>query len=268
MADELNTNGAKPGDGGDDKDKVEFTPKQQEKVQELIDKAVGRVANNVRADLTGKVEALTTELEAAKLALKSAKTPADKKESKEDIAALQAKIEEMHNASKTSTADIERYKGIALAKEKELEVARAEALNVRKEVAITSAATKSAEWVDLDVVRKLTQDTVHYDADKSKWVVLNEKGQPRLNAAMEDMSLAEFFNDFAAKNPYLVKSSIKQGVGSTEANRSALSRNGKFEVAQIFGKTSNSALASKLMKDDPAEYRRLKVIAKEAGLLA
>jgi hypothetical protein len=267
MADEPNKNGAASGDGGDET-KVEFTPKQQEKVQELIDKAVGRVANNVRDEFTGQVKTLTAQLETARAALKSATTPAEKKESKEDIAALQAKIEEMQNASKTSTADIERYKGIAQAKEKELEAAKADALNVRKEVAITSAATKSAEWVDLDVVRKLTQETIHYEPEKGKWVVLNEKGQPRLNAAMEEMSLAEFFNDFAAKNPYLVKSSIKQGVGSTEASRSALSRSGKFEVSQIFGKASNSALASKLMKEDPAEYRRLKVIAKEAGLLA
>jgi hypothetical protein len=79
--------------------------------------------------------------------------------------------------------------------------------------------------------------------------------------------LEEFYTDYAAKKPYLVRGDARSGTGSSETKTSQLSNNGKYEVSQIFGKTSIPALANKLAKENITEYRRMKEIAKSNGLI-
>jgi hypothetical protein len=261
MADEPN-NGGTPATPP----KVEFNEAQQAKVQELIDKAVGRVAGNLRSEYEPKLATLQTELTEAKEAAKAAKTGTQKNEANADVAALQAQIDEMKSASRATKDEVTRWQTEAQTKAREVEDAKAEALNIRKDVAITNAASK-VNFVNTEVVLKLTKDNIKYDSEKGRFIVLSDSGQPRLNAAMEDMTLDEFYTEFAAKNKYLVRGDIVPGTNSSENTRSNLSKNGQYEVKDIFGPKSNSRLANELAKADPAEYKRLKAIARTAGLV-
>lgn len=263
MADEPN-NGGTP---ATPPAKVEFNEAQQAKVQELIDKAVGRVAGNLRGEYEPKLASLQTELTEAKAAAKAAKPGAQKTEANADVAALQAQIDEMKSASRTSKDEIAQWKTEAQTKAREVETAKAESLGIRKDVAITNAASK-VNFVNTEVVLKLTKDNIQFDAASGRFIVTSDSGQPRLNAAMEPMSLDEFYTEFAAKNKYLVRGDIVPGTNSSENSRSNLSKNGQYEVKDIFGPKSNSRLANDLAKADPAEYRRLKAIARTAGLVA
>ena len=258
MADEHNTA---------TEDKIEFTDAQQTKVQSLIDAAVARVASKVRTEEGAKFTTLQTELATAKAEAAKAKTPTAKTEAGEEVAVLLAKIDEMKNASKATADAADRWKSEAQNAAEQAKAAKQETIGVRKEVAITNAASK-INFVNTEVVATLTRSQIHVDAETGKFSVQREDGQPRLNAAMEPMSLDEFYNDFAAKNPYLVRGDVKSGSGGSENARSTLTSNGKYEVAQIFGPKSDSRLANKLALEDKAEYARLKVVARSNGLVA
>lgn len=263
MADEHNT----ALDNVDNKDtKVEFSTEQQAKVQELIDAAVGRVATKVRNEESAKLTTLQSELDAAKAASKAAKTPTQKQDAAEDVAALRSQIEEMKIASKSISDEATRWKGEAQKKADEAKSARDEAQRVHMEVAMQNAASK-IPFVDTEVVIALTKGQVHRDAE-GKFIVLREDGQPRLNASMEPMSLEEFYNDFAGKRPYLVRGDVKSGTSASENTKSAFTGNRQIDVATIFGPKSDSRLANELAKNNYAEYKRLKVIAKGMNLVA
>ncbi len=250
--------------------KVVFTDEQQAKVNELIQGAMGRAGKEARETavrLEGELTAARNDLAAAKAELAKATTPASKKAAEGDVAALQATIEEMKRATSNHATELQRLSDAAKAKDAEASEARKETINVRKQVAIANAASK-VNFVNVEVVAKLTSDSIHYDADKKKFVVLGENGQERMNSAFDPMTLDEFYTEFAAKNPYLVRGDVKGGVGSTENKRFDTTANGKYEVKQIFGKDSDSRLAMELKRENPAEYARLRKIAVEGRLIA
>lgn len=247
--------------------KVEFTEAQQAKVNQLITDAMGRAGKEAKVQATAletKVNTLTAELAEAKAASAKATTKEGKKEAQDDIEALKSSIEQLKGHIKTTSDEANTYKASAQAKDAEIAAARADAVNVRKQVAINSSAAK-ANFINTDVVAKLTQDDIKWDADRGKFVVNGPNGQLRLNAGLDPMSLDEYMNEFAVQNPYLVRGDVKPGIGST-GNR-GITNNGKYEVAQIFGAKSDSRLAMALMKENPAEYHRLKDIARESGLV-
>lgn len=250
---------------GNGSQKVTFTDEQQAKVEQIVDKAVGRVATNLRTELSAKdqkIANLEAELAAAKES-RSSSTPKGEKKVEE----LEATIEEMKRASQTSKEDAERYKNEALQKSREVEAAKKESVNIRKGQVIQNAASKH-NFVSLEAVAKLTQDNIEFDAESGRFVVLNEYGKTRLNAAMEPMTIDEFYTDFAAKNKYLVRGDFSGGTGSSESMRSTLTKTGQYEVTDIFGPKSNARLANDLALKDNAEYKRLRVIAVQAGLIA
>jgi hypothetical protein len=251
--------------------KVEFTPEQQEKVNDLIKKAMGRAASDLRAEnesIKSQLTSLQTELATAKSSLSQAKTPEARADAAADVAALQSQIAQMKDASKATQDEAKRWQDEAKQKQKEVDAAKDEVLRVRKDVAITTAASK-INFVNVDVVRKLTEDQIKWSDEYKQFVVLAESGGTRLDATLEKpMTLEHFFNDFAAKNKYLVRGDINPGTGSSESARNALSRDGKFEVTQIFGPKSSSRLANELARSNPQEYKRLKTIARSAGLVA
>lgn len=254
----------------EDAKKVTFTPEQQSKVNELIQDAMGRAGKTAReeaATFKTELQKVQTDLAAAQAALSNADTKGDKEAAKGDIAALRSTIDEMKRAQQTHVDETKRLQGLVTSKEEEVKTARSEAINIRKEIAITNAASK-VNFVNNEVVTKLTKDSISWDGEKNRFFVVGVDGTPRLNASFDPMSLEEFYTEFAAQNPYLVRGDVKGGVGSKESNRSDVSNNGKYEVKQIFGKDSISRLASQLMKDNPAEYRRLRTIAVASGLLA
>jgi hypothetical protein len=253
----------------DAQEKVTFSPEQQARIDEIVRESMGRAGRETKQaneELAGKVTTLESELTTAKAELAKAKTPADKKDAKGDVEALQAQLAEMRTAGQTTQSELERLRNVAAAKDKEVLEARSLATNVRRDAALQTAASK-VNWVDPAIVVQLTRDLVQFDEQRKAFVVLGDNGSAKLNAAYEPMSLEEYLNDFATKNPYLVRGDTRGGAGSTESQRSGLSSNGKFTVDQVFGKKSDSALANKLALTDPKEYARLKVEARAAKLI-
>lgn len=247
--------------GGEEK--VTYTEAQQAHLQTLIDTAVGRSARTLRAELdTERTEKarLSAELIAAK---EAAASVVPKTGAPEEQARVTAEIERVKADHK---AALDAANAQLAERTRETAKAKAEAQSIRTESAITSSASK-VPFIDLGVVLKLTKDQVQFDSESGKFTVLNDAGQPRLNSSFEPMTLDEFYTDFAAKNKYLVRGNVISGTGSSE-NRSTLSSNGKYELTEIFGSKSSSAKASEVMKNDPNEYKRLRVLAKAAHLIA
>jgi len=246
---------------------VTFDERQQAKINALIQQKQGEAAREVRAELaTAKAAeaALAAELATAKAALAKA-TPAGKGKAAEDVAELQAQVNEMKLASQSTLQELETTKRLAMDKAKEVADAKNETLKVRKEVAMHKAVGKLS-FVDPAMVAKLTDDSIKWDEQKGRFVVISESGTEKLNASMEPMSLEEFYKGFATENPYLVKADARGGAGSSQS-QVGLSSNGKYEVTQIFGKTSNADLANKLARENKQEYMRLRTVAKENGLI-
>jgi len=245
--------------------KVTFSPEQQAKVQEIVDQAVGRAGAPFKQqanDLAAEKVQLQSEI--TDLQTKLAKVNAKGGKGGDEAEALRNEIAEMKRAQSTNTDETSRLKQQVEAERKSAETARNEASDVRKSVAI-QRAVNAANFVNNDIVEQLTKDSVKLE--NGKFVVVNEAGQPRMNAAFEPMTLNEFYAEFAAKNPYLVRSDVKAGQGSTQSSRYDVSRDGKLEVKQVFGKDSSAKLAMELKKSNPAEYARLKQIAISGGLI-
>lgn len=250
--------------------KVVFDDKQTARVNELIREAQGRAGNEARATaarLETEAATLRQQLADANAKVAAAANAGDKKDAKDDVVRLRAEIDEVKRAGQTTADELRQARELVKSHENEAKTAREEATTVRKTVAIQSAAAK-ANFVNTDVVNKLTADNIKWDATKGKFVVHGDNGQPRLNASFEDMSLDEFYTEFASKNPYLVRGDVKLGIGShSGSQRIDVSNNGKFELKNVFGKDSSGKAAMELMKTNPAEYARLKVLAINSGLL-
>lgn len=245
--------------------KVTYTEAQQAHLQTLIDQAAGRAGRTARAE-ADSAKAETARLAAEVATLKEAAKVAPKTTGTTEEQDL-ARTQEIERVKAGYKADLDAANSRLAESTRAAQEARAEAQSVRTEVAITNAASK-VQFVDLGVVIKLTKDQVKLDPETGRFTVLNDAGQPRLNASFEPMSLDEYYNDFAAKNKYLVRGNIVSGTGSSEGSRTSLSSNGRFEVADVFGPKSSGAKASELMKTDPNEYRRLRLVAKAAGLVS
>lgn len=248
--------------------KVTFTPEQQARIDEIVREAMGRAGKEARQTaehMQTQMTDLKTQLSAAQEALSKAKTPAQKAAAGEDIDALKGEISEMKRIHEQRNREYEGLRQQLTTKDQEIAKSRDEAVNIRKQVAMRDAAGKG-NFVDVGIVTQLTDKNIKYDSESGKFVVLTDDGTPRMNAAYQPMGLDEFFVEYAAKNPFLVRGDMRSGVGSTEQQRSGLSNNGKYTVEQLFGKNSNAMLANKLKKENPAEYARLKVVARESGL--
>lgn len=254
-------------------EKVTFTPEQQARIDEIVKESMGRAGREKTqqaearvAELSTKVTTLEQELADAKQAVKTAKTPGDKQAAKEDLEAVQAQMAEMKSASDSQRQELERTKKLMSDREAELVKAKGEVSDVRKQSAIQSSASKFG-FVDPNAVAKLTGDSIKYDDNLQRFVVYGDSGALKQNAAYEPMTLDEFYNDYAAKNPWTVRSDFKPGLGSSQSSKTALSGS-KYDVTQIFGKKSDSQLANALAKEDIKEYHRLKTVAKAQGLIA
>lgn len=252
------------------KGKPTFNEEQQAFINELIKTKQGEAARELRTQLEETRNQFTTlqsELNEAKQRLQSATTPKQKQEAQGDIDALKTQLEEARTHATSAKTELENLRKQVSEKDRAIAQAKEEAMNVRKQVAMTSAASK-VNFFDVGDVIEVTQKFVKWDDQRGKFIVTYENGQERMNASFEPMSLDEFFNEYAAKNPYKVRGDVKNGAGSSESQRAGVSNNGKFTVEQIFGKNSNGQLANELYKTNKAEYMRMRQIAVESGLLA
>ena len=257
-------------DGNEEQKKVEFTPEQQVKLKEIIDKTHSSALAKSHDELTKvntRASMLEAELEAAKSELTSVKSNTTKEHSKAGEAQqLQAQIDEMKRAHTTTLEEQSRLRNSLLAKETEIARAKEETTRVRKHNAIQQLAAKEG-FVNPELVIKVTEDAFKWDDQAGKFVVVGADGASRVNSSYEEMSMGDYFKEFAASNPYLVRSDVKSGSGSTGNKQFQGSSDGKVEVKQIFGKNSDSRLASELMKRSPEDYKRMKAVAKSQGLI-
>lgn len=247
---------------------VEFTAVQQTKLDEIIKKAMGRAGSESRQELataTAKIVKLEADLAEAKKAATTGPA-ADRSAAKGEVADLQAQIDEMKNARTATVAEIEGLRKQITDANGNAEKAKADTLKERKLNVIANAASKE-DFVNIKVVRALTEGNLQWNETDGKWTVLSDEGQPRMNSAYDPMTIDEFYADFAAKNPYLVKGSVKPGTGSSESTRSTLA-SGRYTVEQIFGKGSNAKLANELAIKNNAEYKRLRAEAIQKGIVA
>jgi len=152
------------GEGRNNEPKVEFTPEQQAKLQEIIDKAVGRNVAKVREEYAAQKTALETQLAEAREAAKAAKTPAAKADANDEVELLRAQIEEMKSAGRTNMNEAERWKSEAQKTQERLRAAEDAAVQIRKENAIANAAQRVG-FVDVDDVvprdRAVHDDVCH-----------------------------------------------------------------------------------------------------------
>lgn len=248
--------------------KVEFTPEQQERVNELIREKMGEAGRGVRAELD-QTKAQLTDLQAklteATDALKAAKTPAEKKEAKGDIDQLRSEINELKSVHASVASQLEQARNQIVAKDKEVLAAREETLNVRKSVVMQTAIGKVG-FIDPGIVAEVTAKFIKYDGERKRFVVLNEEGGERVDASFAPMSLDDFYQDYAARNPFLVRGDARGGAGSAPSQ--GLSNNGKYTVEMLFGPKGDGDLANKVAREDPATYRKLRAVAKERNLVA
>lgn len=250
-------------------ERVTFTPEQQARIDEIVRESMGRAGREARAQaetVGTELTAVRAQLQEAQTRLSAAPTAAAREAAQGDVANLQAEMSEIKRIAALDRAEVERFKKLSADKDAEISTVRKMELNTRKQVAINMATSKLG-FVDSGLVAKVTDDQIQWDEDKKKFVVV-ENGATKMNNSYADMTLDEFYKEFATNNPFLVRGTVVGGVGSTEASRSGLSMVGKYTVEQIFGPKSNGGLANSLSLKDPKEYNRLREVAVEQGLVA
>lgn len=242
--------------------KVSFDEAQQIRVNELIKEAQGRAAKELREEAaTAKREA--TELKARLEALEAEKATQGDKSKKELDAELRAEMDRVKQVHKDEIASARK---LAEAKEREAQQAAEALTSMKKQIAIQAAASK-INFVDVSMVTTLTKDQVKFDPEVGRFIVLNDNGSIRMNASFEPVTLEEFYSDFAASRPYLVRGDMKSGTGSGESSTGSKRYGNNYTAEEIFGPKSNSKEANDLAMKYPKEYQRLKAEAREKGLV-
>jgi hypothetical protein len=205
-----------------EKAKVEFSPEQQSKIQEIIDGVVSR--------------------------------------HKLEIEALKAATPVVAPVAPTAP-DLSR----------ELDLTKAE-LNALKSQQQESAVAEQLReaagnlFLDTALATRLMRDCVKIGVDGKPVVVNSDGTTPRLNAAYEPMTLAELAQHVANERKFLARGVVKSGIGST-LSQGATPVNVDSKLSEYFGAKSNGGKANALALKSPSEYRRLRSLAIERGLL-
>jgi hypothetical protein len=143
-----------------------------------------------------------------------------------------------------------------------LSLAEKKIIELRKDAALRSAA-EDARFIDASHGASLAGGRVYYDQDRDLFV------------GAGGTSVAEVLRQVAADNTYLLRenpvylktlpayipkeSNVEQSTTPVEAT--------DLKPEDFFGRTSNAQKAQKLYKANPAEYRRLKEIARKTNLI-
>jgi hypothetical protein len=249
----------------DTKQPVTFTDEQQARVNELIKQKMGEAARATRTELE-QAKAQLAELNAKLSETDSSKGSKKPESNTEDTEDLRNKFSEAKTLLKNLQDEVERQRRLVLDKDKEVTTAKQDALNIRKQNALQSAATK-INPADMEAVLALTERFVKFDEERNRFVVLNEEGGERFNSAMELMSLDEYYREFATKKPFLVRGDVKGGTGSSESGRVGMAA-GTPKIEEIFGPKSDPVKANQFALKDYEGYKRMKVQAKAAKLIS
>lgn len=193
--------------------KVEFTPEQQEHINTLFNQRFGKIQSKHEQEMKAMSEAIETLK--TKVPDPAPVVPAAKSATEEENARqMKAFLDQEKAVTKgvQSLLDAERAdKAKVIAENKK----------ILKDQAINEAAgtlPNGVEFYELKTVKKLVEDDIEFDGDTNQWVV-KENGNVKLNSGMTPMTLTEYFSQFAAARPYLVKGAVKSGSGSAESGR-------------------------------------------------
>lgn len=132
--------------------------------------------------------------------------------------AEKAQYKAILEAEKQRTAAVQAALEAATAKMKDIEGTN---FKILKDVALNKAIVEqdTFNFVDIDVVKTLTDRYVSFDADSGTYIVKDDSGVVRQNDSLKPMSLKEFYADFGTKHPYLVASKVKGGTGAGDSSR-------------------------------------------------
>jgi len=113
------------------------------------------------------------------------------------------------------------------------------------------------DWQNVKAAAQLPSSNLKLD-EAGKLSAYGDAGEPLLGP-FGRLSADEFIADFRQQNTWLVRD-------SGAASGSNQHDNG-VPLATLFGPKSKGSIANKLAMENPAEYKRLKVLAKEQGLI-
>lgn len=212
--------------------KIEFSAEQQAHINRLFDQRFATVQQKAEAaaqPLREEIEKLKKENAelAAKVAPPVAQPVTPPKPDAEREQTLQLlRNEQQQTAAAKSAFDREKQRA------DELATANAEIL---KNQAIRDAAThldNGLEFHDLPMVIEMVKNFIILDKDTQQYVV-KINGVVKQNSQLLPMTLTEYFMEYAAARPYLVKSQVKPGAGSKESGNAG---GGQGEVGMIRSK--------------------------------
>lgn len=189
---------------GDDGVKIEFTPGQQAKVQELIDAAHNKALAKASKDGDSKLTSLQEEVERLKGEADKAKKSKDKdnkgdEEWKKAIDKLRTEAEEKETAYKTQLATMGEEK---------------------KTNSILRAIAKH-NVVDAGEVAELIRHQIKVN-DKGELIVQGDSGEPRINQSGDHMTVDEFIGGWLADRPHHLRVEGGAGAGSPGAKFSGV----------------------------------------------
>lgn len=198
MAEDLDNAGSPAPDGGDNgeaKDKVVYTPEQQQHTQKLIDDAYrksGRKWDGEKAEITAdfakKMDDLRKEVEVANN--KKPTSPEGVEEHQKVIETLQATIEEQNKVAE----------------------AKNESLRNKEKVNILFSAVGKQDVIDPQEVVSLLSSRMDTDDDGNVFVK-GEGGSPKLNQHGEVQNVEEFVLEWLSERPHHLRGS-NGGAGS------------------------------------------------------
>ena len=200
--------------------KIEFSPEQQNKVDELIRESMGRAGSIAKATAAqAERDAATARAEALSL--------------KAELATLKGDKEELARVTKTI---------------------QEENIKIRTGQVIQDAAAKLG-FFNPSQLAKLVGDDLKWDG--AKFIVVGSDGSPRLGAdGTTPLSPDSFFQEYASQNPHLVRGEVKTGVGSREMTQPPHKTLGeKEQLAKLFGRGADAVACNRLALSNPAEFK-------------
>lgn len=153
--------------------------------------------------------------------------------------------------------------------QEELETTRRELADSRSKSKTTTVrhalldAAAKANVIDPSVAVELLQKYVRV-GDNGELQVISDAGTPRLSANFEPLGIDGLLREFSESKPYLIKSTLLGGSGSSYNQRTYVA---EPPMSEFFGAKSNSKSAFELFKCDPNSYHQMKIRAKAAGLI-
>jgi hypothetical protein len=190
--------------------KTTFTEDQQSVINDMFDKRFGKIQSKHEQELA-RVKA---EAEEKVAAAEAAAAAAAGKKGGAATGEDDPQVKQFKDLLENEKKETKKASDLAARHQAEATKAREEAMAIRKENAITQAAS-GCNFHDLKAVLKLTADMVEW-SDEDKAFVIRENGVIKQNNELKNASLEEFYRGYAATNDYLVNGSVVGGAGSQE----------------------------------------------------